>query len=270
MTQIIERSYEAEVDSILEGERAVVARINTAGVDRLRTVIDPLGCDVSHFNKTRSVLWQHGQDPVRRDIPIGSGWVKVRRSERDMLGKTTFAKDEFSEQLFQAYKEGTLRGWSIRAGVQEASPPTKQEIRSQPALEDCEMIYRKWDLLEYSGTPTPGNSDCLTMLVSRGLITAPDGFVPAEPAIEPEPEPTKPALPHVSSDGSHWYVRGLGIDATQFVSSVDAEQVFSMLNQKPISVERFHFDLITQTRSINDQFKRDIEAILDLRLRGRV
>ncbi len=171
------RTFEASIDSVLDGERAVVARINTAGVDRLKTVIDPLGCDVSHFNKTRSVLWNHGLDPIRGTVPIGAGWAKVRRAQRDMIGKTAFAKDEFSNQLFESYKDGTLRGWSIKAGVHQSSPPTIDEIRAMPELEECETIYRKWDLIEFSATPTPGNSDCLTMLVSRGLITAPEGFV---------------------------------------------------------------------------------------------
>ncbi len=170
------RTFEASIDSVLDGERAVVARINTAGVDRLKTVIDPLGCDVSHFNKTRSVLWNHGLDPIRGTVPIGSGWAKVRRAQRDMIGKTSFAKDEFSNQLFESYKDGTLRGWSIKAGVHQSSPPTQDELRAMPELEGCEMVYRKWDLIEFSATPTPGNSDCLTMLVSRGLITPPQGF----------------------------------------------------------------------------------------------
>ncbi len=173
----IYRNFEASIDQVLEGERAVVARINTSGVDRLKTVIDPLGADTSHFNKTRSVLWNHGLDPIRGTVPIGAGWAKVRRAERDMIGKTSFAKDEFSELCFQGCKDGTLRGWSIKAGVHASSPPTVDEIRSRPDLEDCELIYRKWDLIEYSLTPTPGNSDCVSLLVSRGLITAPEGYV---------------------------------------------------------------------------------------------
>jgi hypothetical protein len=127
-----------------------------------------------------------------------------------MLGKTTFAKDEFSSQLFEAYKDGTLRGWSIKAGVHAASPPTTEEIRSRPELQDCETIYRKWDLIEFSATPTPGNSDCLTMLVSRGLITAPEGFVPEEPKPEPVLEtPIVRTAPYIDTDGTTWTVHGV-------------------------------------------------------------
>lgn len=198
------RSFEGNIDSVLEGERAVVARINTSGIDRLKTIIDPLGCDVSHFNKTRSVLWNHGLDPIRGTVPIGAGWAKVRRSERDMLGKTSFAKDDFSSQLFESYKDGTLRGWSIKAGVHESSPPTQEEIRSRPELEECETIYRKWDLIEFSATPTPGNSDCLTMLVSRGLITAPEGFLPAK--LERSSDEVSEVSRYITGSGDSWTV----------------------------------------------------------------
>lgn len=200
--ETIFRTFEASIDSVLDGERAVVARINTAGVDRLKTVIDPLGCDVSHFNKTRSVLWNHGLDPIRGTVPIGAGWAKVRRAQRDMIGKTAFAKDDFSSQLFDSYKDGTLRGWSIKAGVHQSSPPTIDEIRAMPELEECETIYRKWDLIEFSATPTPGNSDCLTMLVSRGLITAPEGFEPSHVKLES----TLEKLRYITSSGDSWTV----------------------------------------------------------------
>ena len=203
MEEII-RSFEADMD-VLKGERAIVARVNTSAVDRLNTVIDPMGADVSHFNKTRSVLWNHGLDPIRGTIPIGNGWVKTRRAENDMLGKTSFGKDDqFScEELFDQYESGNIRGWSIKAGVKEASPPTKAEIRARPELEGCEVIYRKWDLIEYSATPTPGNSDCLTLLVARGLITATEGFVPTGCRnSRPKYTPNDTSIPMAWSGGS--------------------------------------------------------------------
>ncbi len=209
MTEIF-RAFDAQVDSVLEGERAIVARINSAAVDRLKTVIDPMGGDTSHFNKTRSVLWNHGQDPIRGTVPIGRGWVKVRASEGDILGKTTFGKDKFTQELFECYKDESIRGWSIKAGVHEASPPTKEEIRSRPELDGCEMIYRKWDLIEYSATPTPGNSDCLTLLVSRGLITPPEGFVmPERTATESNGMATGGVLVvprYITHSGDKWVV----------------------------------------------------------------
>ncbi len=281
--QEIFRAFEAEIDSVLDGERAVVARINNTAVDRLNTVIDPLGCNVTHFNKTRSVLWQHGQDPIRGTVPIGSGWVKVRRSEGDMLGKTSFAKDDFSSQLFDAYKEGTIRGWSIKAAVQEASPPTKEEIRSRPDLEGCEMVYRKWDLIEYSATPTPGNSDCLSLLVSRGLITPPEGYEP--PTIEKqlaavienvpallEAMGSKLPAEHkerwVDTDGQHWFVTEP--DGTRIAKFRDEPTAFECIRamENSRSFEQTLIGLHTEQRARFEQQKDDLLAEIALRQWG--
>ncbi len=295
----ITRAFEAQIDSVLDGERAVVARINSSAVDRLRTVIDPLGADVTHFNKTRSVLWQHGQDPIRGTVPIGHGWARVRRSENDIIGKTSFAKDPFSDQLFQGYKDESIRGWSIKAGIHEASPPTKQEIRSRPELEDCEVIYRKWDLIELSATPTPGNSDCLTLLVSRGLITPPEGFYgPAhrltgssstgvcEPGtciacdqnrampktvIElPDPSPT--GIKHTerwvdSVDGLFHVTEPNGQRLVAFRSMEDAEECIRAMRNSQ-SFEQVLINVHTAQRAKFEQQKDDILAEIMLRQWG--
>ncbi len=295
------RSFEGNIDSVLEGERAVVARINTSTIDRLRTIIDPLGCDVSHFNKTRSVLWNHGLDPIRGTVPIGAGWAKVRRSERDMLGKTSFAKDDFSSQLFDSYKDGTLRGWSIKAGVHEASPPTQEEIRSRPELEECETIYRKWDLIEFSATPTPGNSDCLTMLVSRGLITAPEGFVPTKLEYGPlhrttgssstgtcEPgtciacdqnrtaeTPVARTVPYIETDGKLWTVyHAMGERAMVLPDPEMADECLRLLTVKPESKRAYYASEAAQAlaelrRGLSD-IGAEAKEYIDLYRHGRV
>jgi len=275
------RAFEGNIDSVLEGERAVVARINTSGIDRLKTIIDPLGCDVSHFNKTRSVLWNHGLDPIRGTVPIGAGWAKVRRAERDMLGKTTFAKDDFSNQLFDAYKDGTLRGWSIKAGVHEASPPTKEEIRSNPALEECETIYRRWDLIEFSATPTPGNSDCLTMLVSRGLITAPEGYVPpklpddfpCDQEIEDGPEVR--TAPYIETDGKTWTIyHANGQRCMALPDPEMADECLRLLVSKPESKRDYYAaeaaQALAETRRMFGDISTEIKEYIDLYRHGRV
>lgn len=274
------RAFEADIDSVLDGERAVVARINTSGVDRLKTVIDPLGCDVSHFNKTRSVLWNHGLDPIRGTVPIGQGHAKIRRSERDMLGKTAFRSDDFSSQLFDAYKDGTLRGWSIKAGVHEASPPTREEIRSRPELEGCETIYRKWDLIEFSATPTPGNSDCLTMLVSRGLITPPEGYVaPLEAIIENVPklvEAMTRTAPYIESDGKLWTVyHADGRRCLSLSSSELADECLQLLTtDKPESKRSYYAteaaQVLAETRRMFGDIRTEVKEYIDLYKHGRV
>ncbi len=291
MNEII-RAFDAQIDSVLEGERAIVARINSAAIDRLKTVIDPLGGDTSHFNKTRSVLWNHGQDPIRGTVPIGKGWVKVRATEGDILGKTTFGKDKFSQDLFECYKDESIRGWSIKAGVHEASPPTDKEIRSRPELADCEMVYRKWDLIEYSATPTPGNSDCLTLLVSRGLITAPEGFVMPKPKSEYGPKhvasgssSTGTCEPgtciacdqnravdlsrHIECDGSHWWVMDGGKCIASFSDAEDADELMRAMDRKR-SFEQILVNLHTEQQARFDEAQERIIGLIELKKFGRI
>ncbi len=267
MQEII-RAYEASIDSVLEGERAVVARINSAAVDRLRTVIDPMGGDTSHFNKTRSVLWNHGQDAIRGAVPVGSGWVKVRKAERDIIGKTSFAKDEFSQLLFEGYRDETIRGWSIKAAVLESSPPTKEEIRNRPEMEDCEMVYRKWDLIEYSATPTPGNSDCLTLLVSRGLITPPEGFVmPEKPSVIEQPKPEVGR--RIECDGSYWHVIDCGKRIASFPDAEDADELIRAMD-KTRSFEQVLVNLHTEQQARFAEMEERIVGMIELKKFGRI
>ena len=265
MEEII-RSFEADMD-VLKGERAIVARVNTSAVDRLNTVIDPMGADVSHFNKTRSVLWNHGLDQIRGTLPIGTGWVKTRRAENDLIGKTKFGGDQFSQELFDQYESGNIRGWSIKAGVKEASPPTKAEIRARPELEGCEVIYRKWDLIEYSATPTPGNSDCLTLLVARGLITAPEGFVPTAPPEQPAEVHTER---YIDSDGSVWRI--FEPDGTPVVAFPDpelAEECLRMMNEGPTPNHEI-IRLFGEMQAIEAAHKAELKEFIDLYQWGRI
>lgn len=264
--ETITRAFEAEL-TVLKGKRAIQAVVNTAAVDRLNTVIDPLGCDVSHFNKTRSVLWQHGLDPIRTTVPIGQGWVKVRKAEGDMIGETTFRGDKFSQDLFDAYEDGSIRGWSIKAGVREHSPPTKAEIRARPDLEGCETIYRKWDLIEYSATPTPGNSDCLTLMVARGLITAPEGFVPTTPE-----RPTKEVRTerYIDSDGSLWRIfEPDGTPVIGFPEPEMAEEFLRAMNT-PSTLNQRIAVMVGQMRGIEEERAREVKEYVDLYKWGRI
>lgn len=171
------RAYDAKIDDVLPGERSVVARINTGIVDYYRTVIDPLGGDTHNFNRNGPVLWNHGKDAMRGTVPIGKGWVKVRSSERDIIGKTKFAADDFSQMIFDMYEQEILKGFSVNVLPSEASPPSAEEIRGRPDLANCEMIYRRWNLIEYSAVALPGNPEALSLVVARGL-TMPDDVRP--------------------------------------------------------------------------------------------
>ena len=181
------RAYDAVIDDVNKAERTVVAKINTAGVDRYRTVIDPRGARLENYRRNPSVLWEHGKDPRRFTDPIGRNvWIRHSGGQRptQLLARTKFLDDDFSRQRFEWYRDGTLNAFSVNIlpVAERTGPPTTQELRDSPDWEAAETVYREWDLAEYSGTTIPGNADCLVMeraghladLVNRGLLWLPD------------------------------------------------------------------------------------------------
>lgn len=186
MSNSIIRAYDAEIDSVNKTDRSMVARINTAGLDRYKTVIDPKGARLDNYRRNPVVLWEHGKDPRRFTDPIGRNvWVRSNGGNQptELLAKTQFLDDDFSRQRFEWYRDGVLNAFSVNILPDEygSSPPTKEEMRGRPELADCSMVYRAWDLAEYSATTVPGNADALADragsmkdLVSRGLLWVPE------------------------------------------------------------------------------------------------
>ena len=182
----VTRAYEATVDDVKAGERSVVSKINTDVIDRYRTVISPEGISLENYRKNPVVLWEHGKDPNRGTMPIGRNlWIKGEPNR--LIAKTVFRADDYSQQLFEAYQDGGLRGWSVNILPRESSPPTHDETRSRPHWAGADLIYRASELAEYSGTACPGNPETLTIMASRGIWIS-DEARAATPA-EPEPRP---------------------------------------------------------------------------------
>ena len=147
----IVRAYDAVVDDVNMADRTLVAKINTAGVDRYRTVIDPRGGKLENYRKNPAVLWEHGKDPRRFTDPIGRNlWVKHSGGTRPdtLLARTKFLDDDFSRQRFEWYRDGTLNAFSVNIlpVADRCGPPTREEMRAIPDWEAAELIYREWDL----------------------------------------------------------------------------------------------------------------------------
>ena len=185
---MITRAYRGVVDSVDRRRRAITSRINTAAKDRFKTCIIPSGGDTRNYQRAGgAVLWEHGLDATRGSLPVGRNeklWPAIGPEGLEFLAETSFYEkgkkgDDFTEQLYQMYADGDLRSFSIRIlPTGNCSPPTRSEIRERPELADCEMMYRSWEMLEYSCVAVPGNADCLStedarsvlVMQSRGLL----------------------------------------------------------------------------------------------------
>lgn len=161
------RAYTADVNDVDRAERTVTATINTDALDRYMTVVDPAGAMLDNYRKNPVVLFNHGDG----DTPIGKNlWIKA--SKKKLIAKTRFlpaGMDETADKVFELYAAGFLNAWSVSFNPTEAGPPSPDEIRKRPELAQCRMMYRKWDLLEYSCVTVPGNPEATRQARKMGL-----------------------------------------------------------------------------------------------------
>ena len=235
MPDLLRRAYEAKIDDVVDGERSVVARINTDAIDRFKSVIDPLGADLAAYRKNPVVLWEHGLDVARGNLPVGRNlWIKIDKQARTIVAKTKFAEDEFADGLFRLYQGEFLKGFSIRGNPDPATslPPSTAEIRKRPELAEARIVYRKWELVEYSAVAVPGNPDALATAVARGLWV-PESLLPRDGNTNSKPEPLPPLT-----------------GARRF--------------------EDVHAALVRNIRAMRVDLADQASAVMDLYLRGRV
>jgi hypothetical protein len=220
MAASITRAYLARTEDINERERSIVQKINTSGVDRYRTVIDPRGVQLGNYRANPVVLWEHGRDSARGAMPVArSEWVKpaIGPDGMELIAKTVFLSgkksDDFTERLWECYKDKTMRAVSVNVipNERQMSPPTEEEKRERPELEDCVMCYRSSELAEYSLVAVGGNAQALTMdearsvltCVKRGLTLPSDLVKRAKDVAEPEDDPEEGER-HVEKEGDKW------------------------------------------------------------------
>ena len=182
------RAYDAKLD-VIDGERCVVATINTSAVDRYQTVIVPSGGDYTAYRKNPVVLAYHDQK-----IVIGKNlWIKASKDR--ILAKTQFLPEgiePLADKIFKLYQGEFLKAWSIGFDPIEYGRPTPDELRKNKDWADAQTIFRTWELREYSAVTVPGNADALSEACSRGLdLPGWDraklfpGNIPAEPTPAP-------------------------------------------------------------------------------------
>lgn len=168
MNEKLTKAFSADI-SIEEGERAVVARITTAAVDRDGEVLIPQGCNTKDYEKNPVVFLNHNY----WDLPVGK-CAAITRDEKGITAKTIFAKrpedypaDEewMPDTLLSLFKQGVVKGFSVGFLAKESRPASEADIEKYGA--SCRRVYTKWQLLEYSVAPLPANQEAVALAVSK-------------------------------------------------------------------------------------------------------
>lgn len=138
-----------------DNDRTIVHYISTIDKDRTNEVISPDVISDSNYKKNPVVLFSHNYDWI-----IGKSlWGKVDSTGYGYLSKTQFAKTPLGDEIFNLYKDGFLKSWSI--GYRELEPGNY--------LDDGTYVYNSIELLEYSSVSVPANPNALNLSFVKGL-----------------------------------------------------------------------------------------------------
>jgi len=201
------------VRSVDDDNLRITHTVNTKALDRYNTVVLPKGAEVKHFLNNAVVLWCHNMDSSTVKIPIGR-CIALDVKEDEIEVTTEFNKnDPLAVKVFNAYKDGFLHAWSIgfiplqykkydEENIEDLNAKYGLSItKEQLALAESFGVYLiyKWELLEYSAVPVPGNPEALNVetdsafkreMVSRGLISAGEVTLAVNAVEEPNQEDT--------------------------------------------------------------------------------
>jgi len=150
--KFIRKFYTSEKIESSEDERAVTAIVSTADRDRDGEIVSPRGIELDGYLKNPVLLWAHRY----MDPPIGRAmWVK--RKKDGLVAKFEFSKSQFANEIYQLYKDGFLRAFSIGFIPLD--------------YDEKEKIHKKILLLEVSAVPVPANENALVVeAYQKGLI----------------------------------------------------------------------------------------------------
>jgi hypothetical protein len=160
-----------EVLDVKDGDRSVVASITTKVVDRDGDVMLPSGADLTHFEKSPAVFFNHNYQ-----LPPVGRCVGFKRTDDDIQAKTVFARrpdghegEWLPDTLFSLFQQGVIKGFSVGFEPREGRAPTVTDLSRWG--DECRYVHTKWRMLEYSVAPLPANQEALASAVSKGIIT---------------------------------------------------------------------------------------------------
>lgn len=159
--QVIRKTYQASETKQVQGEdRTLIVRISTKTPDRSNDVVLPGGVVLDNYFRNPVVAFGHNYS----GLSIGKT-TEINVADDGILAKVVFPPKgvyELADTLYELYKDNFMNAWSI------GFIPLETEDRPEGG-----MIFKKWELLEYSAVMVPDNPEALTVLRTKGIDTKP-------------------------------------------------------------------------------------------------
>lgn len=180
------KSYISQIKTVDSDERTLTALVSTDTRDRMGEVVDHNGADLKNFKKNPVVLFGHQSF----NPPIGKAlWIK--KTAEGIMSKVQFAKTQLADDIFNLFKGGFMRAFSIGF--------IPKEWIDGDGEKKPRRTFTKWELVEFSAVPVPANPDALMLAMKNDEIKlhadtqkAFDMFKKAEPEPKKKEEPAKP------------------------------------------------------------------------------
>ena len=157
---------EVKVD---DAERTVTAVISTGAIDRDKEVLLPKGLDTENYMKNPVVMWAHDYS----DMPIGKARY-IDKKRKEIVAQVEFADSEKANEVYELFKGGFLKAFSVGFIIKKSHAPTPDEIKKTPEWAVVYRVIDEWELLEFSAVPVPANPEALATAVKSATLELSD------------------------------------------------------------------------------------------------
>jgi HK97 family phage prohead protease len=150
MANKITKTYGAGITADTAEPRSLLATVSTPERDRDGEIVDPTGIDFRAYLRNPVLGWAHdfAHPAIGKCTSIGA-------DAQGLHCKFQFAPTPFAEEIYQLYKGGFMRAFSIAFIPLEFDRETK--------------THRRSELLEISSVAVPSNRDALVTAIGKGL-----------------------------------------------------------------------------------------------------
>lgn len=194
MEKTLRKFFDSEVKKADGEERTLWVVASTEDRDRDGDIIVQKSWKLKDFKKNPVILWAH--NPSRP--PIGKA-VDMEVKDGKLLIKIQFVPkevDPFAEQVFQLYRQGFMKTFSVGFIPYKREPLTEEDKKSRPDMTWGSRLHA--ELLELSAVPVPSNPQALAQRDFAEAMVK--GFTPKDPAAAPAV--VSPLLEFRNDDGS--------------------------------------------------------------------
>jgi hypothetical protein len=157
--------FEVKDQTVNETEKSITHLISTDDVDRGFDIMMQAGCDWTEFEKTKTFFIDHNYG-----LKGGhSAWLKFdnKADPHGILSKSIFADTQVAQDEYILHRDGHVNNWSIGFRIKKGADGFNLPDACEWADGNSQLRkILKWDLLEYSSTGIPMNTNAIDIIKS--------------------------------------------------------------------------------------------------------